>query len=158
MDIFLIISGILFLILGLAGAILPVLPGPPLSYVALLLLHFTSRYQFSARFLIIWALITLVVVLIDYLVPVWGARKFGACKAGILGCIIGLVIGLFAFQPFGIIIGPFAGAVIGEVIQGKEAMMALKAGFGSFVGFMSGVVLKVITSGFMTWFFVREIL
>jgi uncharacterized protein YqgC (DUF456 family) len=158
MDTFLIISGILLLILGLAGAVLPVLPGPPLSYVALLLLHFTSKYQFSVRFLIIWALITLAVVLIDYLVPVWGARKFGAGKAGIYGCIIGLVIGLFVFPPFGIIIGPFAGAVIGEVIQGKEAVMALKAGFGSFVGFMSGVVLKVITSGFMTWFFVREIL
>ncbi len=158
MDTFLIISGILLLILGLAGAILPVLPGPPLSYVALLLLHFTSKYQFSARFLVIWALITMAVVLIDYLVPVWGARKFGAGKAGIYGCIIGLVIGLFAFPPFGIIIGPFAGAVIGEVIQGKEAMMALKAGFGSFVGFMSGVVLKVITSGFMTWYFLRELL
>ena len=97
-------------------------------------------------------------VLIDYMVPVWGARKFGAGKAGIYGCIIGLAIGLFVFPPFGIIFGPFIGAVIGEVITGKEADNAMKAGFGSFVGFMTGVMLKVITSGLMAWYFAKELL
>lgn len=158
MDTFLIISGIILMLLGIAGAVLPVLPGPPLSYAGLLLLHFTAKYQFTAKFLIIWGIITALVVLIDYMVPVWGARKFGAGKAGIYGCIIGLAIGLFVFPPFGIIFGPFIGAVIGEVITGKEADNAMKAGFGSFVGFMTGVMLKVITSGLMAWYFAKELL
>ncbi len=158
MDTVLIISGIILMLLGIAGAVLPVLPGPPLSYAGLLLLHFTAKYQFTAKFLIIWGIITALVVLIDYMVPVWGARKFGAGKAGIYGCIIGLAIGLFVFPPFGIIFGPFIGAVIGEVITGKEADNAMKAGFGSFVGFMTGVMLKVITSGLMAWYFAKELL
>jgi len=155
MDTVLIISGILLLLAGIAGCILPVLPGPPLSYAALLCLHFTGKYQFSARFLIIWAIITIVVSIIDYLVPVWGAKKFGASKCGVWGSVIGLVAGLFIFPPFGIIIGPFAGAVIGEMLAGKETSPALKAGCGSFAGFFAGVLFKLIVSGFMTWYFIK---
>jgi uncharacterized protein len=158
MDTFLIVTGAILMILGIAGAVLPLLPGPPLSYCGLLLLHFTSKYQFSTRFLIIWAIITILVALLDYLVPVWGAKKFGAGKAGVWGCIIGLAIGMFVFPPFGIIFGPLAGAVIGELIAGKKATHAMKAGFGSFAGFMAGVLLKVITSVMMAWYFAKELL
>jgi len=141
---------------GLAGCILPVLPGPPLSYAALLLLHFTRNHQFDNKFLIIWAVITVVITLIDYLVPIWGAKKFGASKRGVWGSIIGLVIGLFFFPPFGIIVGPFIGAVVGELTSGKETNHAMKAGFGSFIGFLTGVVLKIAASGMMTWYFFQE--
>ncbi|HYQ58581.1 MAG TPA: DUF456 domain-containing protein, partial [Draconibacterium sp.] len=121
MDILLIVLGSIFIISGILGCILPVIPGPPLSYVGLLLLHFTERYQFSSRFLIIWAIITVVVYALDYLIPAWGTKKFGGSKRGIWGSIIGLLIGLFFFPPFGIIIGPFLGAVIGELGAGKES-------------------------------------
>ncbi len=158
MDYFLIITGILFMLTGIAGCALPVLPGPPLSYAGLLLLHFTGKYEFTGKFLLIWAVITIVVTLIDYWIPVWGAKKFGASRPGVWGSIIGLVAGLFFFPPFGIIIGPFAGAVLGELLAGKQSGAALKAGFGSFAGFISGVLLKLIASGMMTWYFFKTLL
>ena len=158
MDTFLIISGIILLLAGLAGCVLPALPGPPLSYIALLLLHFTGKHQLSNKFLIIWLIITAVVVILDYMVPVWGAKKFGASKRGVWGSIIGVVLGLFIFPPFGIIIGPFLGAVIGEMTTGKETGTALKAGFGSFAGFMTGMLLKLVASGMMTWYFFKELI
>jgi uncharacterized protein YqgC (DUF456 family) len=157
MDYFLIATGIALLILGIAGCALPVLPGPPLSYVALLLLHFTQQHSFSGKFLLTWGIITAAVTLIDYWIPVWGAKKFGASRIGVWGSVIGLLIGLIVFPPFGIIIGPFAGAVVGELLSGKDSRLALKAGFGSFVGFLSGIMLKLIASGMMTFYFFKEL-
>ena len=109
LDIILIVLGILFLLIGLAGCILPVLPGPPLTYIGLLLLHFTENYQFTTRFLIIWAIVAIVVTILDNVIPVWGTKKYGGSKKAIWGSILGLLVGLFLFPPFGIIIGPFAG-------------------------------------------------
>jgi uncharacterized protein len=157
MDYVLIILGALFIVGGILGGVLPVLPGPPLSYIGLLLLHFTEKYQFSTRFLIIWAIVTVVVYLLDYAIPVWGTKRFGGSKRGIWGSIIGLVIGLFFFPPFGIIIGPFVGAVVGELTAGKNSGAALKSGFGSFVGFLTGTLMKLIVSGLMAWHFGKEL-
>ncbi|WP_372651424.1 DUF456 domain-containing protein [Draconibacterium sp.] len=158
MDILLIVLGALFIISGVLGCVLPIIPGPPLSYIGLLLLHFTERYQFSSKFLIIWAIITVVVYALDYLIPAWGTKKFGGSKRGVWGSIIGLVIGMFFFPPFGIIIGPFIGAVVGELTVGKDSGAALKSGFGSFMGFLAGTLLKLIASGMMTWYFVKEMI
>jgi uncharacterized protein YqgC (DUF456 family) len=157
MDYILIVLGIILLVSGILGCVLPVLPGPPLSYAGLLLLHFTSKYQFSTKFLIIWAIVTAAVYAIDYVIPVIGTKKFGGSKWGVWGSVIGLVAGLFLFPPFGIIIGPFAGAVIGELSSGKDSGSAFKAGFGSFVGFMLGTLIKLIASGLMAWHFAREL-
>lgn len=156
MDVVLIVFGIIFIVGGLLGCVLPIIPGPPLSYVGLLLLHFTDRYQFSTRFLIIWAVVTAVVYALDYLIPAWGTKKFGGSKRGVWGSIIGLIVGLIFFPPFGLIIGAFVGAVVGELTAGKESGAALKSGFGSFIGFLMGTVLKLITSGIMTWYFFKE--
>ena len=158
MDYFLIIVGILFALTGILGCFLPFLPGPPLNYIALLLLHFTSNHQFTTKFLVIWAIVTAIVVLIDYLIPVWGTKKFGGSKQGVWGSVIGLMVGLFVFPPFGIILFPFTGAVVGELIAGKDTGSALKAGFGSFVGFLAGTILKLIVSGMMTWYFFSKII
>ncbi len=158
MDILLIVLGALFIISGVLGCVLPIIPGPPLSYIGLLLLHFTERYQFSSKFLIIWAIITVVVYVLDYLIPAWGTKKFGGSRRGVFGSIIGLVIGMFFFPPFGIIIGPFIGAVVGELTIGKDSGAALKSGFGSFLGFLAGTLLKLIASGMMTWYFVKEMI
>ena len=157
MDYVLIAIGVLFIISGILGCVLPVLPGPPLSYIGLLFLHFTEKYQFSTRFLIIWAVVTVVVYLLDYAIPVWGTKRFGGSKRGVWGSVIGLVIGLFFFPPFGIIIGPFVGAVIGELTAGKDSGAALKSGFGSFMGFLIGTLMKLIASGLMAWHFGKEL-
>ncbi|WP_340112744.1 DUF456 domain-containing protein [Maribellus mangrovi] len=158
MDYVLIGLGVIFIISGILGCVLPVIPGPPLSYIGLLLLHFTERYQFSSRFLILWAIATVVVYALDYIIPAWGTKRFGGSKRGVWGSVIGLVIGLFFFPPFGIIIGPFLGAVIGELTSGKDHGVAIKSGFGSFIGFLLGTLLKLITSGLMTWHFFKELI
>lgn len=158
MDYVLIGLGIILMIAGIIGCVLPLLPGPPLNYLGLLLLHFTVGFQFSTRFLVIWGIVTIVVYALDFIIPVWGTKKFGGSKRGVWGSVIGLVAGLFFFPPFGIIIGPFAGAVIGELTTGKDSKTALKSGFGSFVGFLAGTILKLVASGMMTWYFGKALI
>ena len=158
LDILLIIVGILFLLVGLAGCVIPAIPGPPISYIAILILHFTEKYQFSSEFLLLWAAVAIVVTILDNVIPIWGTKKYGGSKKAVWGSMIGLVIGMFVFPPFGIIIGPFLGAVAGELIDGKETSAAIKAGFGAFVGFLGGTILKLIASGMMTYYFIQKLI
>jgi uncharacterized protein len=157
MDYLLIGLGILFIVGGILGCVLPLLPGPPLSYIGLLLLHFTEKHHFSTQFLLIWAVVTIIVYLLDYAIPVWGTKRFGGSRRGMWGSVIGLVVGLFFFPPFGIIVGPFLGAVVGELTAGKNSGAALRSGFGSFIGFLLGTLMKLIASGLMAWHFGREL-
>lgn len=156
-DIILIVFGFAFLLLGIIGCVLPILPGPPLSFVGLLLLHFTQNHHFETDFLGLWAAIALGVTILDYYIPIWGAKKYGASKRAVWGSIIGLLVGLFVFPPFGIIIGPFAGAVLGEYSAGKKTEEAFRSGFGTFIGFLGGIILKLIASGMMAFYFVKEL-
>ena len=158
LDIVLIIFGVLFLLIGLAGCIIPAIPGPPLSYIAILFLHFTEKYQFSSEFLLLWVAIAIVITIIDNVIPIWGTKKYGGSKKAVWGSMIGLVIGMFVFPPFGIIIGPFLGAVAGELIDGKDTSSAIKAGFGAFMGFLGGTILKLISSGMMTYYFIQKMI
>jgi len=152
METIIIILGALLILAGLLGSFLPVLPGPPISYVGLLLLQLTSTPPFSVQFLIIWALIVIAIMLLDNVVPAWGARKYGGSPYGVWGSILGLIAGFF-FPPLGIIIGPIVGAFIGEMAGGKTSDLALKAAWGSFVGFLAGTLMKVIASGMMGYYF-----
>lgn len=156
-DYILVVLGVLIMILGIIGCLVPVLPGPPLNFVGLLLLHFTRFAQFTKWTLIIFASIAIVVTILDYLVPMWGTKKFGGSKYGTRGAAIGLIIGLF-LGPLGIIIGPLAGAFVGEMIFKDDINYAIKAGFGSLVGFLAGVGLKLAASFVMTFYFVRELI
>ena len=150
MDILLIILSILCLIVGLVGCIVPALPGPPLSYVGLLLLHFTSMVEFSTTQLLVWLGVVIVIQLLDYFVPMLGTKYFGGTKWGSRGCIVGTIIGLF-FMPWGILLGPFLGALIGELLGGSKAWNALKSGFGSLIGFLVGTVVKCVVCGYFIW-------
>ncbi|OQB30732.1 MAG: hypothetical protein BWY08_00956 [Bacteroidetes bacterium ADurb.Bin174] len=151
METLLIILAFILIILGILGSILPILPGVPISYVGILLLHFTEKVQFTTQFLIFWLVMVILVQVLDYLVPIWGTKKFGGSKRGIWGCAIGMVVGLF-FGPWGIILGPFFGAIVGELSSGKQTQSAIKAGFGSFIGFLLGVVSKLIVGGFLLYY------
>ena len=157
-DYLLLAGGSVLMIVGIIGCILPVIPGPPLSFVGLLLLHFTKFADFSAEFLIMFGAIAVVVTILDYVVPVWGTKKFGGSKAGMWGAGIGLVLGLIFFLPLGIIIGPFAGAVIGESLTGKDASRSFRAGLGSLLGLMMGIGLKLAASIAMTYYFVKDLI
>ena len=153
MDVVLIIIGIILLIIGFAGCIIPGIPGPPIAYIGLLIQVFKTENPFTTKFLIIWALIMVAVSALDYIVPVIGTKKFGGSKRGVWGSVIGLFAGIFFFPPIGLIIGPFLGAFIAELTGGKETESALKAGFGSFIGFLTGVALKLVVTGLMAYYF-----
>jgi len=158
MDIALVSLGILLLVVGIAGCFLPVLPGPPLSYAGLLLLHLTDQYEFSLPFLLAWGVIAVLVTLLDYVVPIWGTQRFGGSAYGIRGSVVGLILGIFLLPPVGLIVGPFVGAVIGELFSGKNGQDALRAGLGSFAGFLAGTLIKLVASLIMAWYFLAEIL
>lgn len=157
MDLFLIILAGLLLLLGFLGSVLPVLPGVPLSYLGIILLHLTTKVEFTSEFLVLWGIIVVVVQVLDYIIPVWGTKKFGGSKSGVWGSMIGIVVGLF-FGPVGIILGPFVGAILGELLSGKASKEAIKAGFGSFVGFLLGTISKLVVAGFLIFYYVKELI
>ena len=157
MDYVLLCLAIVMMIVGIAGCLLPVLPGPPLTYLGLVVLHFTKFGPVSTKLFIILGVVAIVVTVIDYIVPIWGTRQFGGSKYGMRGAAVGLVIGLF-LGPFGIIAGPFIGAVVGELLFKDDIKYALKAGFGSLLGFLTGVGLKLAASLLMTFYFVKTLI
>lgn len=157
MDIILIIIGILCLLVGLAGCVIPMLPGPPVAYVGLLLLHFTERVQFGTTALLVWLVLVVAVQILDYFVPMLGSKYSGGSRWGTRGCLAGTIIGLF-FMPLGIIIGPFLGAVVGELLGGRDTAAALKSGLGSLLGFLFGTLLKCMMCGYFCWQFVSALL
>ncbi len=143
MDILLITLGVIALLIGLIGSVAPMLPGPPISYVGLLLLHFTEKVEFTVTQLTVWFLVVVIIQVLDYIIPMLGTKYLGGSKWGNTGCIIGTILGLF-FLPWGIIVGPFLGAVIGELIGGYTNTQALKSGLGSLLGFLCGTFIKLV--------------
>ncbi|PIQ48332.1 MAG: hypothetical protein COW03_10860 [Cytophagales bacterium CG12_big_fil_rev_8_21_14_0_65_40_12] len=158
MDIFLIISGAILMLVGIAGCVLPILPGPPISFFGILLLHWTTRVSFTEDLLWTLALVTVAVTALDYVVPIYGTKKFGGTKKGIWGSTIGLLLGMFFFPPFGIIIGPLVGAFLGELSAGQDTNKAMRSAMGSFLGFLTGTLLKFIACFVMAYYFVAHLL
>jgi uncharacterized protein YqgC (DUF456 family) len=157
MDYVLLVLAIVLMILGIAGCLLPVLPGPLFTYLGLVALDLSRFGDISRNLFIILGVIAIVVAVIDYVVPIWGTRHFGGSKYGMRGATVGLIIGLF-LGPFGIIVGPFIGAVVGELIFKDDIKYALKAGFGSLLGFLTGIGLKLGAALLMTFYFVKALI
>ena len=148
MEIFLLVIAFLCMLVGIIGCIVPGLPGTPIAYAGLWLAQVTDRVDFSWQMLLIWGIVTIVVSVLDYVVPAWGTKRYGGTKYGVWGSTIGVFAGLF-FGAIGVILGPLVGAVIGELISGKETAEALRAGWGSFIGLLCGTILKLICCGLM---------
>jgi len=147
MDIFLLIIGFLFILLGIAGAILPILPGPLTSWFGLLVLHLTAIIPINYTFLGITLAVAILIWLLDYLIPAIGTKRFGGSTYGVYGTTIGLLIGLLSPIPFGVLIGAFVGAFIGELLYDKsETTRALKASIGSIIGLIASATLKFIVA------------
>jgi hypothetical protein len=156
-DSILIILGGVCVITGLIGCILPVLPGPVIGYAGLILLHLSRIYSFSASFLITFALFTLLVGILDYVIPIYGTQKLEGSKYGVWGSTIGVVAGLFLLFPAGIVLGPMIGAFAGEMISGKKAGKAIKPALGSFLGFMAGTVVRLMLTAIMAYYFIMAV-
>ncbi|WP_040756742.1 DUF456 domain-containing protein [Winogradskyella psychrotolerans] len=157
MELFIVCIALLLMILGILGSFLPVLPGPLTSWAGLLVLHFTEGVELSQTFLIVTLVFAVFIYVLDYIIPAIGTKRFGGSKAGMIGTTLGLVIGLFSPIPFGIIIGPFVGALIGEMMHRNDFNKALKAAFGSFLGFIASTFLKFIVAIIYLGFFIVKL-
>lgn len=147
-------------VFGIVGSIMPGLPGPPVSWVGMLLVFFAEKgtdNPMTLTTLIVWLVITVVVSVLDYVVPSWTTRAAGGHKAASTGALIGLLAGMF-LTPIGMIAGALLGAFIGELmVTDKGVFAAFKAGLGAFAGFIFGTGLKLITSGIMCYIIVKII-
>lgn len=143
MDTVLIIIGALLLVGGLLGSVLPVLPGPPLSFLGLLTLRFLETPAIGDNGLIIWGLIAAFITILDYYLPVWTAGRMGGSKLAVWGATLGLILGLF-LGPAGVILGPLLGAITGELLAGKPFDQAFRTGVWAFIGFAGGILVKIV--------------
>ena len=184
MYIALVVIAFILLLVGLIGSIVPALPGPPLSYAGLLLLQWSGYGGFSITFLVVWGAISVVVTISDYILPAWLTKKFGGSKMAVTGSILGLLAGIFFFPPIGLLVGPFVGALIGELLhnqtQAKRRLEnsgepltsdanvaaysdaagnvnALVAAFGAFFAFILGTGAKLITGSMMIFYAVKAV-
>ncbi len=158
MDLILIIIAALFMILGIIGSFLPVLPGPLTSWIGLLTLYFADTILMSKSFLIITLIAAILIWVLDYIIPAIGTKRFGGTKYGMIGTTVGLIIGLLSPIPGGIIIGPFVGALIGELLNKNDAKVATKAAFGSFIGFITSTFIKFVTAIIYMGFYIGFLL
>ncbi len=131
------------MLVGILGSILPVIPGTPISWLGLIVLYFAPSLEFDWTLLIVTGVVAISIYILDYIIPAVGTKKFGGSRAGAWGTTIGLIVGIFAPIPFGILIGPFVGALIGEMVFNEtKGPQAFKAAIGSFFGFLASTFIK----------------
>ena len=145
-------------IIGLLGTVIPILPGPPFTYIGLLFMHWSKYTEYTTDFLLLFLLLTIAVTIVDNVLPVWMTKKYGGSKYATRGSLAGLIIGMVFFPPWGIIIGSFLGAFIGELIYDKQNhAKALKVGFASFVAFLLGTGAKLTLSVIMLYYMIKPL-
>lgn len=150
MDVLLLIAAIVLGVVGIVGCIVPVIPGVLLSYAGLLCAYGCSTSAITSSTLWIWAFLSIAVSVIDYLLPGYLTRLFGGSRASVIGATAGVFAGFILFPPAGIVVCPFLGAVIGELLHdSQDKGRALRAGFGSFLAFIAGTGIKLIASIYM---------
>lgn len=155
--ILILILAFLFLLTGVLGSIIPGLPGPPVSFLGILLIHFFTNTPFGLSFLWLWFFVVILISVLDYMFQAWGVKKFGGGKNATVGTFIGLFTGLI-FSPIGLLVGPFVGAFIGALSEvNGDNKRALKVAVGSFVGFLSGTFLKLGVSVMLLYYAVQQI-
>ena len=157
MDLVIQILAVILGIAGLAGCLLPVLPGPPLSFLGLLLLFFLPDSTMKWSFLLLWGIIAAVVTVLDYLVPAYFTKLTGGSPAATRFALAGMLLGIVFFPPLGMILGAFLGALLGEIWYNKTdkgISGSLKPAFGSFLGFLFGIGLKLVASGIMMYYII----
>ncbi len=149
-DRILIIFWILSLIVWLIGSVAPIVPWPALSVIGLLLIQFTTRYQFSWTWIILFSVLVIASMIVDYYLPIWWTKKYWGTQAGVIGSALGMVSGIFLFPPLGMIVLPFVGAFLWEYLMSNSTgQKALRSARGSFVGFLLGTGYKLILCGWM---------
>jgi len=159
MEIGIIILAALLIIVGIVGSIVPVLPGPPIGYGGLLVLHFFTNYGFSTTSLVVVGILTVLVVVLDYVIQIYGVKKYGGGKMAINGTVVGFIVGL-VFGPVGMVLGPFLGAFAGALLEKDKTEShspPVKIAMGAFLGFLGGTVLKMVLSFYMAYMYIDQL-
>ncbi len=159
MDVIIVVIGLILALAGIIGCILPIIPGPIFSFLALILLSWIKNWRsFSLTFLIVMASLTALLMILEYIAPALGAKKYGASKYGLWGSVIGMFIGIFFIPPWGMIVGAFVGALVGELLAGKSGKKALRAGWGILIGNVLVIGLKLAFTTVALFYYIKEML
>lgn len=155
-DVFLAVLGAICLLIGTVGCVVPVLPGVILAWCGLLSAYFSYYCDIPTVLLVATGITTAIISVLDNLIPIYLTKKTGGSKAGMWGSTIGLIVGIF-IGPWGIVLGPFAGALAGELIHDNRDMKrAIKSASGAFLGFLLGTGLKLVLCGFLIWIYLES--
>lgn len=157
MDIILVALAAILMLVGILGSFLPMLPGIPISWGGLLLLHLTSVIPINYTYLGITLLITIIIFALQYAIPALGTKYLGGSKQGMFGATIGLFAGIFIPIPFAILIAPFIGAYIGEILNKADSRTALKAASGSFIGLLASTFMEFVVTAIFFLLFVFKV-
>ncbi|MCQ2596988.1 MAG: DUF456 domain-containing protein [Treponema sp.] len=158
MEIAFLIIAFILMVTGIAGAVVPMIPGPPLAWAGLLLAYFSPYTDYGILLLIITGIVAVIVQILDTIFPALLTKKNNGSKAATIGATIGIIIGLFT-GPVGILVGPFLGAFIGEILHNPEDLgNALSVAWGSFIGFICGTGLKLLTVGVFIWILIFNLI
>lgn len=145
MDTAILAGVVIIMLLGVAGTVVPLIPGIPLIFVSILAYGWYEGFNIiTPKYLAFMGTLTVLAVIIDYLSTVMGAKYFGSSKKGVWGAFLGTFVGIFIFPPLGILVGPWLGASIGEYIECNDINKAVKAGVGTVVGLFSGMIFTLI--------------
>jgi len=159
MTVILILFGGILVVVGLVGCVVPIIPGPPVSYISLILLSFAYHWKtFTPAFLIVMGVLTIIATVLDFILPVYLPKRYGGSKYGVWGSILGMLAGMIFFPPFGLIIGTLAGAVLAELIFNKNKKIAIKSGLGVFFGTIAAMFIKISVSGVIGFYFFKAVI
>lgn len=148
----------ILMLVGLVGIFAPILPGIPVAWLGLFIYAIGTGFErISVVTIIVFAAITALILILDALAPMLGAKKFHASRYGVLGAFLGMIIGVIFLGFWGIIVGPFLGAFLFEWLAKRKAKGALKAAFGTFIGYVVGALVKVIFILIMAGFFIASL-
>lgn len=157
MDLILLALATILMLAGILGSFLPMLPGIPLSWGGLLLLHLTSVIPVNSTFLGVTLLIAIIIFALQYAIPALGTKYLGGSKQGMFGATIGLFAGIFIPIPFAILIAPFIGAYLGEILNKADSRTALKAASGSFIGLLASTFMEFVVTVIFFLLFVYKV-
>jgi uncharacterized protein YqgC (DUF456 family) len=159
METFFLIVALIIMVAGLVGTILPIIPSVPMVYLGFVIYGIANGWQdYGSTVMIVFGLVTVFVLVLDYVAGAIGAKRFGGSRLGAVGAIVGALIGLIFFNIIGLVVGTFAGAALGELVLGRTMQEAIMSGSGALVGFLAGSLFKFMTSimmiGAFLWFII----
>jgi uncharacterized protein len=157
MDMLFVLLGGVLMILGVLGSFLPVLPGIPLSWVGLLLLHLSAAVPMNYTFLGVSLVVAIIIFVLQYAIPALGTKYLGGSRAGMIGATLGLIAGIFIPIPFAILFVPFIGAYVGELLNKTNSKTAFKAASGSFIGLVASAFMEFIVTTIFLFLYIYKL-